>query len=121
MRQAMKEPEQSHPFKRPTKGDPFAIKLDRKNQTNEKKKRSALPGQPVVPLRRLCLIKFEQSDHSHGRRQNKRRWHQSHPVVRESMFKQLVNDPELKALRYCANSPSPSLLLLRRTKRKGHE
>ena len=41
MRHAMKQPAQGRAFQRPTERDPLPIELDRKNQSNEKQRRTA--------------------------------------------------------------------------------
>src|SRR5262249_12349468 len=121
MWQARKQPEQGHAFYSPAKGDPFTIKLEWENQTNEEKEGSALPGETRVALCGLGAVKFEQSDHSHRRGQNKCRRHESHPIVREGEFEQLINNQELKALGERAHCPHPDLVLLRGAKGKDDE
>ena len=43
MRHSMEEPKESKPFQGPSERDPLALKLERKNQTNEKQQRPTLP------------------------------------------------------------------------------
>ena len=54
-------------FQGPTEGDPFPMKLQGKNQTNEKEKCPTLPGEPRIAARRFGAIKFEQRHHSRCR------------------------------------------------------
>ena len=64
MRHTMEEPKESKPFQGPAEGDPFALKLERKNQTNEKQERPTLPGEARVAARGIGPIKFQQRPHA---------------------------------------------------------
>ena len=51
MRHAMKQPAQGGAFQCPTESDPLPIELDRKNQGDEKQRRTAKEGELCVTPR----------------------------------------------------------------------
>src|SRR5205814_7735666 len=105
VRHPMKKPEQSETFQRPAEGDPFAMELEWENQTNEKQKRPALPGEPRVTGRGNGLIKFQQRDQADRGRNREGRREQPHPVAREGGRDDAVKQPELKRLGERADRP----------------
>ena len=73
MRHPMEEPEESEALPGPAERDPFALKLERKNQTNEKQERPTLPGEPGIAARGIGPIKFQQRPHADRGRNAQRR------------------------------------------------
>ena len=67
MRDPLKKPKESKTFQCPAERDPFALELERKNQTNEKQQRPTLPGEPGVAARGIGSIKFQQRDRPRSR------------------------------------------------------
>ncbi len=115
----MEKGEKRETFQRPAERDPFALELQRKNQTNEKQERPTLPGESGVAPRGIGPIELEQRPHPERARQNKRGREQSHPLVREGSRDPAIKKPELPGLREGADRPRPRFLLFRRAKREG--
>ncbi len=116
MRHSMEEPKESKPFQGPSERDPLALKLERKNQTNEKQERPTLPGKPRIAARGIGPVKFQQRPHADCARENKDGRQQPHPFVREGERDGAVDEPELENLRERTDRPRPRLLLLARSR-----
>ena len=64
MRNTTEEPEQSQTFQCPSERDPFAMKLEGKNQTNKSKSAPPCQASRASPLAEFGLIKFQQREHA---------------------------------------------------------
>ncbi len=124
VRHDAEQPKQGKALQRPAYGDPFALELDRENETDEKQRGSSLPGEARIPRGRDHLLFLDQEEGADRVRENEGGRDQSVVQVRKCHANDLVDQPEMQRSGKRADGPGQGLALFRREKRiaeKEHE
>ena len=123
MRNTLEKPEKRRPFQSPADGDPLALKLDGKNQGNEKQSHAAEPGQLRQTGWRAGCWSFPGDEEAGQRGECKGGGQQSHAAVGINGGNVLVNQEELHRSGHRRGGPRGSFSgkLARKQKRKQRE
>src|SRR5436190_4060538 len=110
MRDTMKKPAERCAFQGPANGDPLSIELDRKNQRNEKQRRTAEERQLRIAGRADERCGFEQYEQSEQRRHRKCGRHETRDPVRVGSANQLIQEVKVQRPSQRGRSPRHSFL-----------
>src|SRR6266566_7078006 len=107
---AAEKPAEGCAFQSPTNSDPFLLELDRKNQRNEKQRRTAEERELRIACRAGERFAFEQHEQSEQRRQRKCGRHKTRNPVRIRSANQLIHQIKVQRPSQRGRSPRHSFL-----------